>query len=303
MKAVVLHEYGDPDQLKYEDAADPSPGGDEIVIRAAAASINPVDYKLRSGALKQYMPLELPAILGRDVSGTVQSVGSKVVGFEVGQPVMALTNATYAELVRVKAAEVTHIPDGMSVVDAAALPLVVVTGDQVVREACQLKQGQTVLIAGALGSVGRCAVHSAKKLGAKVIAGVRRLQMDEARELGADEVAAIETEADIANLPPLDAVADMVGGSTAAALLGKVQAGGVFGSVLGPPANAKDHPDVRVAAIRAHPDPSKVREFADDVRDGKFRLPIDRTFPLAEAAEAQTYAEKEAKGKVLLLMF
>lgn len=303
MFASVLYEYGNPDALKYvEDFPEPAIADDEVLIAAAAASINPIDYKMRSGAAKNLFPVQFPAILGRDVSGTVQRVGSRVNGFEVGQPVMALAMGTYAQFVKVKAADLTHIPDGVDVINAAAIPLVSLTGAQVI-QACDLKEGQTVLVTGALGSVGRCAVHAAKKRKARVVAGVRKSQVEEARTLRqADSVIALDDDSSIAQLQMLDAVADMVGGESGARLLPLLRPGGVFGSVLGPPQGADKYPHVRIAPIMAHPDPSKVREFADDIRDGNFVLPIDRSFPLREAGEAQQYAEDHARGKVLLLM-
>ena len=171
MRAVVLHEYGGPEKLKVEEGVpEPQVGGDTVLIATVAASVNPIDWKIRSGARQKDFPLKFPAILGRDVSGVVQAVGPQVKHFKVGDKVMALSNFTYAELVGVSDADVTHVPDGLDLVDAAAIPLVVLTGDQLVRLAANVQKGQTVLVTGALGSVGRAAVHSAKKLGAQVIA-------------------------------------------------------------------------------------------------------------------------------------
>ena len=176
MKAVVLHEYGGPEVLKYEDnVPDPQVSGDTVLIAAAATSVNPIDWKVRSGARQKDFPLTFPAILGRDVSGVVRAVGANVRHFKPGERVLALSNAAYAELVAVPESEVTHLPDGVDLVDAAAIPLVSLTGDQLVRLATNVQKGQTVVVTGAVGSVGRAAVHSAKKLGAQVIAGVRTI--------------------------------------------------------------------------------------------------------------------------------
>jgi NADPH:quinone reductase-like Zn-dependent oxidoreductase len=127
MKAVVMHEYGGPEKLKYEDWADPVAGEGELLVRVAASSVNPIDYKLRSGAYQKFWPLQLPAILGRDISGIVRSVGAKVTGFAPGDHVMALGNAAYAELAVVKAADAAKVPEGLDLVEAAALPLVTLT--------------------------------------------------------------------------------------------------------------------------------------------------------------------------------
>ena len=174
MRAVVLHEYGGPEKLKFEDdVPEPQNSGSTVLIATAAASVNPIDWKLRSGKMQKNFPLTFPAILGRDVSGVVREVGPNVKHFKAGDRVLALSNATYAELVAVNDSDVTHLPDGVDLTDAAAIPLISLTGDQLVRLATNVQKGQVVLITGALGSVGRAAVHTAKKMGAQVIAGVR----------------------------------------------------------------------------------------------------------------------------------
>src|ERR1022692_3542964 len=195
MRAVVLHEYGGPETLKFEDnVPEPQIGGSTVLIGAAAASVNPIDWKLRSGMRQKDSPLSFPAILGRDVSGVVRAVGANVKHFKVGDRVLALSNATYAELVAVDDSDVTHLPDGVDLADAAAIPLVALTGDQLVRLATNVQKGQVVLITGALGSVGRAAVHTAKKIGAQVIAGVRGRVLDAARSLGVSGVLAIDDD-------------------------------------------------------------------------------------------------------------
>ncbi len=303
MKAVVLHEYGGPENLKFEDnVLDPQVSGNTVLIAAAAASVNPIDWKLRSGAFQKMYPLTLPVILGRDVSGIVRAVGANVKHFKVGDRVLALSNKTYAELVAVDDSEVTHLPDGVDLTDAAALPLVSLTGDQLVRIATNVQKGQVVVITGALGGVGRAAVHSAKKIGAQVIAGVRGKEFEDARALGVSDVLAIDDDQAIAKFSLVDAVADTVGGDTAAKLLARVKPGGSFGyTALLPEGAAAKNPTVKVTRVRAQPDPSKVREFADDVRDGKFILPIGRRMPLRDAAEAHVLGEKGGVGKIILL--
>jgi len=303
MKAVVLREYGGPEVLRFEDNfPDPQVSGDTVLIASAATSVNPIDWKVRSGARQKDFPLTFPAILGRDVSGVVRAVGANVRHFKPGERVFALTNAAYAELVAVSEANLTHLPDGVDLVDAAALPLVSMTGDQLVRRATNLQTGQTILITGAVGSVGRAAVHTAKKMGALVIAGVRTRQLEDARALGVSGVVAIDDDDAIAKLGLVDAIADTVGGGVAAKLIAKVKPGGSFGyaSVL-PEDTAALNPAVKITRVYAQPDPSKLREFADDVRDGKFVLPIGRRLPLRDAAEAHVLAEKGNIGKIILL--
>jgi NADPH:quinone reductase-like Zn-dependent oxidoreductase len=303
MKAVVLHEYGGPENLKFEDnVPEPQISGNTVLIAATAASVNPIDWKLRSGALQKNFPLPLPAILGRDVSGIVRQVGANVKHFKPGDRVLALSNKTYAELVAVDDSDVTHLPDGVDLPDAAAIPLIALTGDQLVRLAANVQKGQVVLVTGALGGVGRAAVHTAKKIGAQVIAGVRGRELEAARSLGVSGVLAIDDDQAIENLPLVDAIADTVGGDVAAKLIARVKPGGTFGYASGLPENAAaSNPTVKIARVSAKPDPSKVREFADDVRDGKFVLPIGRRLPLRDAAQAHRLGEKGGIGKILLL--
>jgi NADPH:quinone reductase-like Zn-dependent oxidoreductase len=302
MKAVVLHEYGPPSNLKYEDFPDPEPGPGEVLVRVSAVSINPIDLKMRSGAAKERFPVEFPAILGRDVAGVVRALGEGVTGFEAGDRVMGVAWRTYAELCVVKTTDLAHIPEGVETTTAGAIPLVSITGDQLVRVAAKAEPGQTILITGALGSVGRCAVFSAKELGAKILAGVRRKQLDEAKALpGVIEAIAIDDDEALTRLGLLDCIADTVGGPTASKLLAKVKQGGVFGSVVGPPADAALHPTVQVNAIMAHPDVATFVHYAEAIRDARLDLPIDRMMPLAEAAEAHAIAEKGVPGKIILV--
>ena len=301
MKAVVLHEYGGPEKLKYEDTPDPVAGEGEVLVRVSATSVNPVDYKMRSGEAKERFPVAFPGILGRDVSGVVRAVGPGVKGFEPGDFVFALAWHTYAELCVVKATELAKLPEGMDVPEAAALPLVTLTGEQLVRIGTGVKQGETILIAGAVGGVGRSAVWAARQAGAKVIAGVRKHQLKEAESLHADHVLALDDEHAMAGLGVIDAVADAVGGKTAELLLMKVKQGGVFASVLGPPHNADLHPTVKVVPVRCEPDPSTMVKMAEEVKAGRLVIPIDRMMGLEDAGEAQAAAAKGGIGKVLLL--
>jgi NADPH:quinone reductase-like Zn-dependent oxidoreductase len=303
MKAVVLHEYGGPEKLKFEDnVPDPQINGDTVLIAAAAASVNPIDWKLRSGMRRKDSPLSFPAILGRDVSGVVRAVGANVKHFKPGDRVLALSWATYAELVAVDDEDVTHLPDGVDLADAAAIPLVALTGDQLVRLATNVQKGQVVLVTGALGGVGRAAVHTAKKMGAQVIAGVRGKELDDARALGVSDVLAIDDDKAIEKFRLVDAIADTVGGEVAAKLIAKAKQNGSFGYTAVLPENAAaQNPAVKITRVFTKPDPSKVREFADDVRDGKFVLPIGRRMPLCDAAEAHVLGEKGGIGKILLL--
>jgi NADPH:quinone reductase-like Zn-dependent oxidoreductase len=300
MRAIVLPEYGPASALQLRTLPDPTPGPNEIAVRMAGASLNPIDWKLRSGAYHQYMPLEMPAVLGRDASGTVTAVGPGVTAFAVGDRVLGLVKGGYAELVVAPLAAWAHLPAKLDLVEAGALPLVLLTGAQLAEEAVDARAGETILVTGATGSVGRVAVYTAKQRGAKVYAGVRGNHRAAAEKLGADGVVALDDDAELAKLPTFGGIADTVGGETMQKLLVKLAPGGKIGSVVGPPAGAKERGFV-VRAFMAHDDSKRLGELAQAVADGKLVIPIAKRFPLAEARAAHELAEKGADGKVLLL--
>lgn len=300
MKAVQLHGYGDVDQLRYEDVPTPTPGPDEVLVKVAATSVNPIDWKIRAGYLKDMMRLQFPVILGRDVAGEVVAIGANVSKWRPGQRVMGLVNRSYAEFLTASADVLTPIPEGLDFERAGVLPLVVTTGAQLA-EHVQPKRGDTILVTGALGSVGRTAVYVAKQAGARVIAGVRAMQKDAAHSLNADQIVAIDSDEEIEKLPELDAIADTVDHDVIRKLIPKLKRGGVLGSVLGKPKEA-DGKDIRVEAFMAQPDPVQLQQLAEAVRVGALLIPIARKFKLSEAAEAQKLAEQGGvDGKIALI--
>jgi len=301
MKAIVVHEYGGPEVLKYEEYPDPVAGLGEVLVRVAATSVNPIDYKRRAGLTKDFYPLQFPGLIGVDVAGTVVKTGPGVEGFSVGDQVFAMADNTYAELCVVKADVLAKVPRGLDLIQAAALPLVTVTGNQLL-SATGIKAAQTVLVVGAAGGVGRSAVFTAKERGATVIAGVLKRQVNEAKTVGADQVVETDDDTAIANLSPLDAVADAVGGRTAEKLIAKVKPGGVYASVVGAPQNAAKYPAVKVVTVFSHFDRGTLQLMAEAVRDGKLVIPIGERLPLSKAAEAHALAEKGGIGKILLVL-
>lgn len=301
MKAVQLHEYGPPDNLKYEDVPTPEPDSDQVLVKVAVASINPVDWKLRSGIYQSFMPLSFPFILGSDVAGIVVKAGADASQFQEGQRVMGFVSHSYAEYLTAKAEILTTIPEGLSTEQAGALPVVVLTGTQLIEDAIKPKANDEVLITGALGGVGRAAIFAAKQLGVRVLAGVRHKQKDEARQLGVQQVIAIDDDTEIASLPELDAIADTVGGEVIGKLIPKLKKGGVLGSVLGlPPAAAGK--DIRVEAFSVRPDAQRLNELARAVQEGAFEIPVQEVYPLREASQAHARAEKGGVGGKILLL-
>lgn len=299
MKAITIAAYGNADKLEMHVVPEPKLGPDDVKVRMAGASINPIDWKLRSGSMKAMMPLVFPAVLGRDASGEVVAVGAAVSRLKVGARVMGLATGAYAEFIVAPADAWAEVPATMDLIDAAALPLVLLTGAQLIEEAVRPRKGDVVLVTGAVGGVGRAAVFVAKAHGAQVWAGVRSKHVAQAAQLGADGVVALDDDADIEKLPLLDSIADAVGGPTLAKLFAKLKSGGTIGSVVGEPVDAKEHGFV-VRGLMAHPDATRLSALAQAVADGRLTIPIVKRFPLEEARLAQELAEHHAGGKVIL---
>jgi NADPH:quinone reductase-like Zn-dependent oxidoreductase len=299
VKASVVTAYGGPEVMNYQDMPDPAVAAGEILIKAAGIGINPEDMLERNGQVADWA-LHFPAIIGLDVSGTVVATGDGVTGFAAGDRVCGWSYHTYAEYVAGKATFFAKVPAGMDLVDAAAVPLVGVTGSQLITIAGGVTSGQTVLVSGAAGAVGRCAVYMAKTTGAHVIAGVQRFQLDQAESIGADETMALDDPAAFATIEPVDVVANTLRGKTATALLAKVKNGGTFASVTGAPDGAQDYPEVRVVSFVSKQDRALMTFIADAVHAGKMTIPIGRRDELKNAGAAQAAFTKGGIGKVLL---
>ena len=192
------------------------------------------------------------------------------------------------------------MPPALDPVDAGALPLVITTGAQLVAHA-NPKARPDMLVTGAVGAVGRVAVFVAKERGARVIAGVRKKQLDAARALGADEVVAIDDDAELRRIPELDIIADTVSGATIEKLLPLLRSGGVLASVLGEPPAARGKP-IEVRAFMAQPDGGLLARYAQFVAQKRLTIPIAKRLPLAKAGEAQKRVEEhKVDGKILLI--
>jgi NADPH:quinone reductase-like Zn-dependent oxidoreductase len=301
MQAIVLNEYGGPEVLNYTDYPDPAPGPEEVLVRVAAASINPVDLMQRSGGTKAYFPIEFPGIIGWDLSGTILQVGPGVRDFSVGDKVFAWAFHTDAELCVVKTEILAKVPDGIDIVEAAALPLVTMTGSQLISTASGIAAGQTILISGAVGSVARAAVCTAKDKGGGCDCRGPEKTIRGCQGLAVDQVVALDDEDAFRGLPPVDVVANTVRGKTAEQLLVKVKEHGTFDSVTGVPENAKDYPSVHCVAFVSKQDPNTLLYMAKAVKDRRLEIPISQNLPLKDARQGHTMVEKGSAGKILLV--
>ena len=198
-----------------------------MLVRVSAVSLNPVDWKMRSGEAKERFPVEFPGVIGRDVAGVVREVGAGVKGFEAGDRVMALADHTYAELCVVKASDLAKVPEGLEMTTAGAIPLVALTGDQLIHKAAKVQSGQTVVITGALGSVGRVCGVRGEGAGGEGDCGRSKEAGGGGEEAagGSWTRVAVDDEAGLAKLGVVDSVADTVGGGACAEADGEDQAG------------------------------------------------------------------------------
>jgi NADPH:quinone reductase-like Zn-dependent oxidoreductase len=299
MKAVLLHGYGSVDQLVYEDVPIPVAASGEVLVKLTSTSVNPIDYKIRRGDMKDIMPLQLPTIPGYDLAGQVVALSEGVTGPKLDTLVMGVTDHTYAEYVLCKAQILALMPEGLDPADAGAFPLVLQTGAQLIEKGIGPKSGQRLLVTGALGGVGRTAVHVAKQHGAYVIAGVRASQRAAAAELKADQIVAIDDPQEIAALKELDAVADTIGRDVIDRLLPRLKKNGTLATVVGKPDSADSY-GIQVHEVWSEPDAKRLQQLAAEVATGAFTIPISKRLKLSEIRQAHELAEKGTSGKVVL---
>lgn len=302
MKVIQFTEYGDPQVLQLADAPLPMPGVGAVRIKVAAAGVNPADYKWRQGMFRETVPVPLPHVLGYDVAGTIDEIGEGVEGFSVGDRVGAMLSpfakGGYAEFVAIDAANVAKIPEGLDFNAAAALPTPALAGVQLIAEHVRPEPGQTVLITGAVGAVGRFAMHTARELGARVVAAVLESQLETARSLGADE--AIVLGADASADVRIDHVADVVGGDAVAAICRLLPASGRIRTVATTPINP-DGLQSTPTFIAVHPDGAALASIYALVADGKVTVAPVRTMPLAQAADAHRLVETGTLQEKIIL--
>ncbi len=304
MKAIRIHRFGGPEVLTLDDVPWPQPKDDEVLVRVHAASVNPVDYKIRGGSYSVKED-QLPYTLGRDLSGTVELLGTRAHTLKAGDPIFAfigMDRGAYAEYVVVKAMEMAAKPDSLDHVQAAAVPLAGLTAWQGLFDHGHLQAGQRVLIHGGAGGVGHLAVQFAKAKGADVLTTASGSDLDFVHGLGADEVIDYEAERFEDRVSDVDLVFDLVSGDTQDRSWGVLKEGGILVSTLGqPPAGKAAQHNVQATGYRAQPNPAQLSEIGRLIDDGQVRVVVDRIFPLTEAGVAQDYLEQEhVRGKVVL---
>ena len=298
MKAIQFERHGEPEVLEQVELEIPKAGPGQVQIRAAAAGVNPADYKWRNGFNLRYMPLPLPHVPGMDAAGVVTELGKGVTEFAVGDRVVASVNAAYAEYVVADVKACARLPDGVDFVQAAALPCPALTGVEMVEEGIAPSVGQTVLVTGATGGVGRFAAMAAKALGARVVVAVRGAYVDEVKALGFDEV--VTFDAPLRENLRFDHVADTVGGPEVARLCRNLKPGGKIITVATTPIDPEGLP-AAPKTFGFHPDGARLARIVDAIDKGAISMPVAKRLPLAEAREAQRLVEHGgARGRVVL---
>jgi NADPH:quinone reductase-like Zn-dependent oxidoreductase len=303
MKAIVVHQGGGPEVLKYEDAPRPEPKEDEILIRTMAAGVNPVDAYIRAG---RYRSGPLPFTPGMDVAGVVEKVGGKVTRFKIGDSVYAYLSfdeqGGYAQFTLAKENEAALKPKNVSFEQAAAVPLAATTAWQALIDTAGLKAGQTVLIHGGSGGVGHFAIQIAKARGAKVIATASTSNQDFLKQLGVDQAIDYSKTKFEDVVKDVDIVLEATRSDAMAHSYGVVRKGGFIVSITGSPDQAQlaKH-GLRGDSISAHPDAHVLEELTKLIEAKKLTPIVSQTFPLAEASKAHQQIEtRHTRGKIVL---
>lgn len=303
MKAIRIHQYGGPEVLAQVETQRPTPGHDEVLIKVHAAAVNPIDWKMRAGHVKEFFPLTFPATLGWDVSGTVEETGDQVTQFKRGDEVYALIQGGgYAEYAVAPATVVAKKPRTLDHIHAAAVPVAGVTAWQVLFEVAQIQPGQKVLIHAAAGGVGNFAVQLAKAKGAYVIGTASSRNQTFLGELGVDKAIDYQKTRFEDVVKDADAVLDTIGGDTQERSFKALKKGGILVSIVQPPSQdlAAKH-GVRASFYGGHASSSDLTEIAKLIDSGKVKIVVDSVLPLAEARRAHELSESgHARGKIVL---
>ncbi len=305
MKAIRIHAYGGAENLKYDEVPRPEPQAGQVLIQVYAAGVNPIDWKIREGFFQQISDYSLPVIAGADVAGVVASVGDGVTTLQPGQAVygtadMALSGA-YAEYAVGYADAIAQKPKTLDYIHAASVPIVAITAWQALFDGANLQPDQSVLIHGGAGGVGRYAIQLAKWKRARVIATASAANLDDLRNLGADQAIDYASQPFEQQVKDVDVVLDLVGGETQARSWQIIRPGGVLVSTLGVPESGIPQGIEAVpvfANLRAN---SQLQQIAQLIDDGQIKASIEQVFELAEAAKAQEVSQHgHPRGKLVL---
>lgn len=308
MKAIVIHNYGHAEELMEQEVPVPQINADQVLVEIHATSVNPIDWKLREGYLKDGFPFDFPIILGWDAAGVVKEIGDRVTQFQVGDRVFTrpatTAQGTYAEYVPVDENRLAKLPDSVSFEEAAGVPLAGLTAWQCLFDFGNLKQGEKVLIHAGAGGVGSYAIQFAKTAGAFVATTASGKNEDLVKELGADQFINYR-ETDFADvLSDFDLVVDTIGGDVLDKSFDVLKNGGKLVSIAGQPDKEKaEKKDIVVDSLWLKENGKQLAEIAELLENGKVKPIIGHTFPLTEKGlrEAHELSETHhAQGKIII---
>lgn len=306
MKAIRIRAYGGAEQMQLEDAPVPVCGAGDLLVRVVAAGVNPIDWKMRSGAMAAHMPKSFPMTLGSDAAGIVTAVGGGVSDFVLGDEVCFYAEfargGTYAEYVAVDARQVAKKPRTVSFASASALPMAGQAAWTALIETGQVQRGMRVLIHGGTGALGATAVQLAKEHGAHVTATASGNSLALVKSLGADEVIDYRTQRFEQIARDIDIVLDTLGGPTQEASWATLRQGGILvATAMPPPPERAAAAGVRAAFVFTPPRGAVLAQLAARVDDGRLRIVVGQEFALADASLAHRLGEAgKARGKMLL---
>ncbi|HZG19917.1 MAG TPA: NADP-dependent oxidoreductase [Herbaspirillum sp.] len=288
IRSLQLMQYGGPDTVRIAELPAPVPGPEQVLVRVHAAGVNALDWKVREGYVKDAFPLSLPAVLGIELAGVVEQVGSDVSLFKVGDRVMGPLGGlgAYADLVAVDADKLAVLPEGLSMVQAAALPVAAVSAWQSLHLAGPLKAGQRILIHGAAGAVGGFAVQFAHQAGAHVSATALGSHADYVHRLGADHVIDYQTSQFESLVRDVDLVLDYVGGDTLERSWSVLAEDGAIVSTASPAILASTPAGRRGLWFMNQPDSALLTNIAGQVAAGRLQSQIAGVVPFEDLPAA-----------------
>ncbi len=305
MRVIQVYRYGGPEQLKLEEKPRPEPSSGEVLLRVHAAGVNPVDWKIRQGLLKDFMPLTFPYTPGIEVAGVVEEVGPGVTAFEIGQAVFGQSaRGAYAEYIAVSVEVLALKPETVSFAEAATIPVGATTAWRALFEYGGLTSGQRVLIQGAAGGVGLFAVQLAKWKGTQVIGTASTANLDFVRGLGADTVVDYTKTPVESVVQDVDLVLDGIGGETVSSSLAALRRGGTLISIAGPPPQEQAKArGVRATMIHSRPSRELLQTFTRLINEGRIKVTASTTFPLGEVQQAHEYSRSgHGRSRIVLLI-
>jgi NADPH:quinone reductase-like Zn-dependent oxidoreductase len=302
MWVIQVHNYGGPEQLKLEEKPRPEPSSGEVLVRVHAAGVNPIDWKIRQGLLKDFQPVTFPYTPGIEVAGVVEEVGSGVTAFELGQAVYGQVAAgAYAEYLTVPVEALALKPQTLSFTEAATVPVGATTAWRTLFDHGGLKAGQRVLIVGAAGGVGLFAVQLAKWKGAQVIGTASTANLEFVRSLGADTVVDYTTTPVESVVQEVDLVLDGVGAGTLLSSLAALRRGGTLISIAGPPPQEQAQAHGVRAMMSRGAASVPLQTLTRLIEEGYLKVTVGKTFALSEVQQAHEYGQDgHGRGRIVL---